>query len=259
MIPEPPHRKPPRSPEDFSVDPATSIHTVSEYEGPTQNAMFDLTSPQVDWFRFRCKNIPTTAEVVAIDEQLGADFTHRYNHIQRRVAGPSPAHPVYRVRWQQSAHDDGFKRYEIAENLVVTTYGWRAKTVAPPHKSYVDGDALMIIVDADDTLAWVENQLADEDRVSLWFRTVNSDGRTNAIIVLRREGDPPSMSECFRQEYLKRGLKATSTCGELSDLVKKHNSQLMESVKRILETAGTDVESAEDLDREFTLACSGIH
>ncbi|QQG89990.1 helix-turn-helix domain-containing protein [Mycobacteroides chelonae] len=250
-------RTEPITSDSFTVDPVESIHAISEYDGPRQNNVWELTSPQVDWVRFRSKNIPTTAEVHVLNQQLGADYVHRYNHIQRRVAGAADGHPVYRVRWQQSAHD-GLNRYEMAETVVRTTFKWRDKTLSPPDNRYLNGDVLIIIVHQDDSLVWVENQLSDERRVSLWFHNVNPDGRTNVITLHRDDDDPRRLAEYLRDTYTAYGLTATNTCGELYSVASQNNSPLTGSDIQVIRNGDTDIESVKDLDRKFTLALMGV-
>lgn len=242
-------------PASFVVDRQRSVHTISEYEGPFHGSQFDLTCPQVSWFRFRCKNIPTTKEVVAINEQLGADYFARYNHMQRRIIGQTPEDPVHLVRWQNNSHD-GLQRHQMAARLSATTLGWRNGTITPiADEKYMRGQTLMIIVDWNDPLIWVQRQLAEENFVSLWFLNGPEQTIAHTVSIFRPDGEL-LMPEFFERDYRDCGLTGDSTCEELLNVVVKQKfDRMVESSREIARDFGTGG-SLEEVDREFSEACA---
>lgn len=164
-----PKRKTPK-PSDFDVS-ESSTHVIYDYEDP--KSLVTLTSPQFPRFEFKCKTSdPSVLEVATINEHVEANYTHRYNHMQRRCRGETDDQPVYLIRWLDWLHESSeagqSERFKTAANLIFSSPLWRKGILPGPTKALPSGEYLTIVVEPEDTLGFIRNQVNRYEPVALY-------------------------------------------------------------------------------------------
>ncbi|MDM2645608.1 helix-turn-helix transcriptional regulator [Mycobacteroides abscessus] len=164
-----PKRKTPK-PSDFDVS-GSSAHVIYDYEDP--KGLVTLTSPQFPRFEFRCKTSnPSVLEVATINEHVEANYTHRYNHMQRRCGGETDNEPAYLIRWLDWLHESNeasqSRRFRTAADLIISTPLWRKGLIQGPTMALPSGEYLTVVVEAEDTLEFIRRQVNKYEPVALY-------------------------------------------------------------------------------------------
>ncbi|MFD6197310.1 helix-turn-helix domain-containing protein [Mycobacteriaceae bacterium NPDC060252] len=164
-----PKRKTPK-PSDFDVS-GSSSHVIYDYEDP--KGLVTLTSPQFPRFEFRCKTSdPTVLEVATINEHVEANYTYRYNHMQRRCCGETDGEPVYLIRWLDWLHESSeagkSERFKTAADLILSAPLWRKGVLQGPAMALPTGEFLTIVVEPEDTLEFIRRQVNKGEPVALY-------------------------------------------------------------------------------------------
>ena len=160
---KPPLRqRPPRS-ADFRLNEG-SPHAIYESEGPPYHVT--VFSPQFPNLALRPKApTPSNLEIATLNEHLEAGFLERYNHMQRRCAGPNTGDAVYLIRWLSAYHETGepakHRRGAVAGRLITTTPLWRSGEEHGPAHPTSTGDYLVIVVEPEDNVGFLFDQLVE--------------------------------------------------------------------------------------------------
>lgn len=171
--------------QDFRIR-ADSPHALYETAHPQElgehdvgAAAFKVMSPQFPQWGYRCKSEDASnVEIAMINEHLEADYLGRYNHIQWLFTARGSAERVYRIRWQDSAHDDHNERAELAAVL------HQALATA----DLVAGDTLLIVVTQTDTIRWIRHQLRVGEAAVLAAAFEHEGTRPNLWVTVRADG-----------------------------------------------------------------------
>lgn len=164
-----PKRKTPK-PSDFDVS-GSSAHVIYDYEDP--KGLVTLTSPQFPRFEFRCKTSnPSVLEVATINEHVEANYTQRYNHMQRRCRGEGDGDPVYLIRWLDWLHESSdatqSKRFQTAADLIFSSRLWRKGITQGPTAALPSGEYLTVVVEPEDTFEFIRRQVNKYEPVALY-------------------------------------------------------------------------------------------
>lgn len=180
-------------PQDFRIR-SDSPHAVYETAHPQQlsehdvgAAAFKVVSPQFPKWGYRCKSADASnVEIAMINEHLEADYLGRYNHIQWLFAAQVNAERVYRIRWQDSAHDGRVERAALAAMLhqALTTADLAGEGQAPEELA----ETLLIVVTQTDTIGWIRRQLRDGEATVLAASFKHEGIRPNLRVITRAGG-----------------------------------------------------------------------
>gem|GEM_PF-1171112 len=175
-------------PNDFHLTPS-SPHVIYEFENPSGHVT--VTSPQFPRLVFRPKSeTPTMRELATICEHVEADYRHRYNHLQHRCAGDTPADPVYLIRWLSIAHDtppgSTCPRTRSAASLGLAVPSWRSGQAPGPRHQLSTGEYLVIVVEPGDTAEFLFNQIPPDEEVTFFPTQLDDDLGPLAITRDRR-------------------------------------------------------------------------
>lgn len=179
-------------PQDFRIR-ADSPHAVYETAHPQElseydvgAAAFKVVSPQFPQWGYRCKSADASnVEIAMINEHLEADYLSRYNHIQWLLAAQSHTERVYRIRWQDSAHDDHVERAELAAML---HHALTAADLAADGTREEQDGTLLIVVTQTDTIGWIRRQLRAGEAAVLAAAFKHGGTRPNLRVTDRADG-----------------------------------------------------------------------
>jgi transcriptional regulator with XRE-family HTH domain len=223
----PARTKPNWGPSDFRAGMESPHLNITE-DGPG-DLLARVTSPQFPRLdmRLRAEGF-SMAEVVVINEHMGADVLHRFNHGQRREKGSRREDATYLIRWQLDMHD-GLKRYAEIPNILFQIPRWRQDPSTAPRHPLPSGEYLLIVVDAQDPLWWISNQLAAGETATLIPNYPCGGPCVVTAVGKSAEGELSILSWEKQLSLADLGLHVESTHRELTEAVQaQHPNPVLE-------------------------------
>jgi transcriptional regulator with XRE-family HTH domain len=187
----------------------SSPHVIYDFDDPHGYAT--VSSPQFPRLAFQTKSeTPTMLELATLNEHVGADYLHRYNHLQHRCQTDSPDDAVYLIRWLSPFHDTPtapeHSRSRTAAELVNTTPLWRSGVAPGPTHPLSTGEYLVVVVTPGDTVGFLFDQLSHTEPVT-FYPTRSDDTLVPLAIDLNQEntaaGEWPG---CFDFDAIPRDM-----------------------------------------------------
>lgn len=171
---------------------ASSPHII--YDFIDSDETLEISSPQLQMtFITTFTTPPLGRELALINDSLGADYFHRYNHLQRRCWGPEADDAVYLIRWLTAFHEtddpETHPRGITASMLIGQV---EAAGVLPvTARALPTGEYLLIVVEPEDTVEFLFRQISRDIPVT-FYPTRRDDGIRPLTICWDGDLDSPT-------------------------------------------------------------------
>ena len=218
------HRKPPNrrhAAQTSTFDlTASSPHII--YDFTDTDGSVEISSPQQQMtFITTFTTPPLGRELALINESIGADYFHRYNHLQRRCQGPDADDAVYLIRWLTAFHENNDPETHprgITASMLIGQV--EAAGVLPvTARALPTGEYLLIVVEPEDTVEFLFRQISRDIPVTFYPTRRDDDIRPLTICWDGDSDNPTAWNGTFRHA----DMPADMTFAELASHLQSSN------------------------------------
>lgn len=199
---------------------ASSPHII--YDFIDSDETVEISSPQLQMtFIATFTTPPLGRELALINEFFGADYFHRYNHLQRRCWGPDADDAVYLIRWLTAFHETNDPETHprgITASMLIGQV--EAAGVLPvTARALPTGEYLIIVVEPEDTVEFLFRQISRDIPVT-FYPTRRDDGIRPITICWDGDSDSPT---AWNGTFRHAEMPADMTFAELASHLQSSN------------------------------------